>query len=418
MQRAEALAVEEHYSKSSIAQLKQRVDRRGDKQPRKGDNDQNDRAGKPFRQELDRRNPTTAVKNREKWNKPCLHKKCDKKHRIGDCSLTSAEERKRLLDQFFAEKKCKRRVKVATVATVPLDDGRYQMLLNDKVSIIAIGDYGADCTVISRALMNDVMAMSKANMTELDDPITLEIAIKSTADAPITFVANQKPVMSLFFTLPWTKIPIVLHGVEFFVTEQSMEDVILGTPLLRPIGFDLDEHFEKVGRKIIAQQINSMKLNDRDESYTDISNDDVDDDPIEPPNYLMAGFGKDDPKAVAEVVRVLEPETKENGISEKVFCELRRILHEYRSVLCINLGLDLTANVKPLKIELCSVAKPSQCPQRRYSKHQRVFIANTIRKLEKSGQYTVTQPRNGLAPHWLSQNQAPTQSDSLSIYGP
>lgn len=137
--------------------------------------------------------------------------------------MTSAEGCKVLLDEFFAGKKKRKGIKFASSAKNQVADSRYEVLLNDRISAVAIGDYGADCSTVSKHMMQRVFAASDV---ELPQPVEPKKEFESTADLLIVSRANQKAIKSLLTMMSRTKVQIMLHEVEFLVTEQSMNESI------------------------------------------------------------------------------------------------------------------------------------------------------------------------------------------------
>lgn len=75
--------------------------------------------------------------------------------------------------------------------------------------------------------------------------------------------ALQKTQIGIIITLPRTKIPIFLHGVEFWIMDQEMNEVIMGAPMLNAIEFNLDDHLETVGQKIHGKKVSRLRSDER-----------------------------------------------------------------------------------------------------------------------------------------------------------
>lgn len=58
--------------------------------------------------------------------------------------------------------------------------------------------------------------------------------------------------------LPEYNLSVQLHGVRSLVVDHEMDEVLLGRPFLKSLGFDLETHLEKVGKHIGGKHIDEI----------------------------------------------------------------------------------------------------------------------------------------------------------------
>lgn len=107
-----------------------------------------------------------------------------------------------------------------------------------------------------------------------------------------------------------------------------------------------------------------------------------DDEPIELPECLAAGIGKDTSESITQAFDKILANAQAENISRSGLERIKAMPSEYRDVFRIKLGDDPPANVPPLVITPAKDAKPHRSPQRRCAPQQRDFIVKAIRELE------------------------------------
>lgn len=179
-----------------------------------------------------------------------------------------------------------------------------------------------------------------------------------------------------------------IKDVEFFVVDQDMSEALLARPFLKAIGFNLHEHLLQVRHHIDGKSINDLVSRGPKfcaVKYQGMRYGEIEDDPIELPNHLQAGFGEDAREEIDVAFQSILSHASENGISQHGEERLGSILEKHRSSFTIKLGNDDVAKVPPLSIKLKPTARPQKCPQRKYAPQQKAFIGHTIKQLEKIG---------------------------------
>ena len=355
----------------------------------------------------------------KKWSEPCLNPKCSEKHRIKDCPITSEEERQAFLSEYYDNKKTSKSVKAlsndpaedsekATPLGVQQDSdpakvtpdpeaGRFRVLIEDKVEAVILGDSGAEFSALPDSLMQKVLKVDpEIAVNNFDKPMQLKVAFDT--DKSISFTASRSTTLDITIILPGSNIPIRIRGVEFIITDQEMDEILLGRPLLHSIGFDFHQHLLKVRSEIHDKDLSKLPSLNKPPSlsyigslsplggqYSGLSYQDADDDPIELPDAISAGIGTDSEESIDNAFRNIVISAERNGISDLGKQRLIKILGNHRDVFRIKLGPDHPAKVPPLVITPAKGTTPYRSPQRRYAPIQRDFIIRTVKELEKIG---------------------------------
>ena len=135
-------------------------------------------------------------------------------------------------------------------------------------------------------------------------------------------------------------LPIRIHQIPFLVVDQEMDEVLLGRPLLKKLGFDLKSHLDTVGISLHGRSFD--ELNEADVkmskiSYNGMRYDSVGDDPIELPEGAGAHIGVDKREEIDLAFNQIVEDAEQNGISNTGKSRLRRILERFREAFRIQL---------------------------------------------------------------------------------
>ena len=116
------------------------------------------------------------------WADACLNPDCNAIHRVKDCPITSEEEKASLLKKYYDSKKSAKSVKLSGqeqdssndtpgVAAHPdsqipepnAEEGRFRVVLEDKIESIALSDTGSDFNAIPSSIMEKVVKIDLRN---------------------------------------------------------------------------------------------------------------------------------------------------------------------------------------------------------------------------------------------------------------
>ena len=236
----------------------------------------------------------------------------------------------------------------------------------------------------------------RVKVVQLDKQMQLQPALKISPEIP--FTASSTVKIDIRICLPCG--PFRLRNVEFLITDQDMNEVLLGRPLLKCIDFDLDKHLEKVRAKYdnldvsacLAASVNDGSVYEKGDprklfslsTYKGLWYNQGDSDPIEQPPCVGANIGNDSEEEIQAALSAVLKRAKKEGMSELGLSQANSLLSEYRGIMRIKLGADPPANVEPFRISLKAGATPFRSTQRRYAPPQRAFISSTIRSLAEA----------------------------------
>ena len=339
----------------------------------------------------------------DQWTEKCLNPNCDKIHMLRDCEDTIPEEKQILFKKRWEQKKKNKKenngkLKKAKSAKKPHrdkiemcdapknNDGRYNIITEDIVHDVALGDYGSDLNAMPETTFKKVVsAAANVPVEFFDEPVEVVGAFKISKEK---FTSSKLATLTITLVLPGSNIRVRLRGVKFHVVDQEMDETLLSRSLVQSMGFNLNDHLERVHSLINNKHVDELdpaEIKAASLKYQGLSYDDADGDPITLPESLSAGIGKDSKEAIDNAFNLIVTHEREHKISNSGAQRLTRLLEKYRDVFRIKLCADPPAKVPPLVITRSDNAKPYRSPQRRYAPIQRDFIIQTIRELEQVG---------------------------------
>lgn len=192
------------------------------------------------------------------------------------------------------------------------DEGRYSVLL-EEVREVALGDSGANYSTISSAVFAVTRETYPATFEKL---MMMELAIRGGTDMASS-IAVEKTQLSLTIIFPNTSLPVRIRDIEFLIADDDIAEVLLNRPLLKPIKFDLGKHLQNVGAAIKGMSEEEMKSETArlaSRTFKVLSYGEADDDQIELPECLQAGFGIESHEVIHEAVLKAVENAKANGI--------------------------------------------------------------------------------------------------------
>lgn len=339
--------------------------------------------------------PPREEKKKRKWKTPCLNPKCDDTHRVLDCPITSNEEAMKLIEARKSEKKKKKTGNASKACKAKSEgNGRYQVILPGSISYCGVGDYGSCNSAIPRELFNRI---KEADSSISEKPLAAPIKLEAAFDLPsgVDFSASASTTLDILIELPCGKLS--LRNVDFWIVNQTMNELLLGRPLLKCLGFDLDKLLHglclqgdevDVASKLAEDLNNEEDINPKAaalKEYGGMWYNREEYDPVEPTDSVAAHMGEDTPNSINEAVKKTIVDARESGMSNEGLKKCEAMLNQYKDVLRIKLGADGPANVQPYEVTLKHGYRPYCSSQRRYALPQRAFIQSTVRCLEKIG---------------------------------
>ena len=178
------------------------------------------------------------------------------------------------------------------------------------------GDSGSDFNAISSSTLEKVKEAKSSIKTEpFEKPIELHGAFKTDK---VKFTASGKAKLTFTLYLPGTNVPVRVHGVYFIIVDDTMDEILLGRPFLEAIGFDLNDHLQRVHKLIHEKNIgdiNTEKNKLATAQYQGLAYMAADDDPIELPACIAAAIGEDSDDLITKAFDKVLSQSNSNGVS-------------------------------------------------------------------------------------------------------
>jgi hypothetical protein len=202
----------------------------------------------------------------------CLNPSCSEKHFLKNCSFTSQERKDELYAQRAQARKTNGEQRVTgadndtqgaatrsasaastteakrNAATKSLRfatdelEGRLRISFGNDKKYVALPDLGADDNTLPHSLLNELDASGLfVSRRTLEKPITVELAVRGPGQ-PV--VVKQQAQLTVVLHL--SAGPLRLRNVRWLVTENEMDEVLLGRPLLKALGLNAPAHLEAV----------------------------------------------------------------------------------------------------------------------------------------------------------------------------
>ena len=270
-------------------------------------------------------------------------------------------------------------------------DGRWEATLGDITRVIARGDVGADFSCIPRKLLADLKRNGeRPEETKLNKLVYLEGATTKQ-------IMRATGMIRADLMLQLNCAPLRLRNVEWLILEDNMSEILLGRPLLKAIGFDVDDHLESNHAVLDGKQFDTdllSKVNSlstptgklaRSSYYKGLTSSDADVDPVSEVETAGAAMGEDSVEDIQNAFAGMLKKAEDQGMTKEGLRNAEALLNEFKDVFRIRLGADGPASISPMSVQLKANARPAKTTQRRYAPAQREFLSDTIRKLERLG---------------------------------
>lgn len=226
--------------------------------------------------------------------------------------------------------------------------------INGKLSVPYRSDNGADISVIPRVYIEQLQ------------PVETYPALVEGVLIAEQYTVNFKEAVKLTLILNTTAGPLTVRNVELHILEDEGTEVILGKPLLRQLGINVDGMLAQLAGR-------EMDLQEEQEVL----------DKTMPTPDVQIGVDADD--EVEQVLAERLHEAVKAGASEMQIQKLKEVLHEYKDVFRIKLGADPPVKIEPLQVHLKPDVKPPRAKPRKLPPLQTEFIRRRIKELQKFG---------------------------------
>lgn len=126
------------------------------------------------------------------------------------------------------------------------EEGRFTVLLEDSTKVTVLGDSGSYHSALSSVAWNRLKEdVPDVESSTFSKPMQTEAVIGGSS-AYISFTDSRDAEITLTIILPGSQLPVRIRGVRFLIIDQTMDEVLLGLPLLKALKFDLRQHLEQV----------------------------------------------------------------------------------------------------------------------------------------------------------------------------
>lgn len=226
--------------------------------------------------------------------------------------------------------------------------------LNYKATYPFINDTGSTCNVMS------VMMMQKAQLVA--EPITaVEVKLAVNSEHKIVIKCQTRADVQLNTRLG----QVTVRNVLFYVINDDMDEVLIGQPLLKQLGVDVDEQVSKLAGTTINLVEERVAVSD---AMPDI--------------HTIKKFNS------AEVEQALNDrlvEAKNAGATPEQLAKLKELVYKYSDVWRVYLCGDPPADVRPLKVNPKGDFVNQKPKARRTGPMQSEFIHRYVTQLEETG---------------------------------
>lgn len=334
---------------------------------------------------------------------------------INECKECPEPDKKKLLEAHKKEQSEKRKKKsglkklgtggpsienaVLSPNNIPVldekeDDTRFIIDFGCNTRAVLCGDGGSCANILPKDVAEELeKKKAKVHIEEINPPKVFDLAVSSNQDGDrISVHCNQK------VTFPEVNLDcrhgtaLTLRNSNWMVPIEPCQEALLGRPTLRKLELNTSEIFRAaaaandgvidVGKEcektthgkialIMDHSLYHGKIIDGDGGILD--------------EKMMLDIGPTNPEEKDDLVSKSLADAEKNGISAEGSQTLAEILSEYDDVIRVRLGNDPPALVPPMNVRLVDNARSVMDRPRRYSKEQRMFIKNSVTRLEEYG---------------------------------
>jgi gag-polyprotein putative aspartyl protease len=209
-------------------------------------------------------------------------------------------------------------------------------LLNSSLKVQVLFDWGADETCISHKHVSRLINFRVAvNLDALEAPYNLGVSFGGGS-------VRVEQMARLHLVLTTHAGKLQLRNIQAFVIrDETLEDLILGRPLLESIGLDLNKHLVELTKEnLVLDCSDDVPVNKGKVSM--LMSDQVVDDDIQAAklNDNIVEIGEDANTEISEAFSLMVTKAIAKGLPEEFFAPMRSLLKEFRDIWRLRLGPD------------------------------------------------------------------------------
>lgn len=234
--------------------------------------------------------------------------------------------------------------------------------IDDKVKVDYVLDWGAECNLLDFRMAEAAGLKLKL----LERPLKLKLAVKTQEIRTILYSATVSKLV-----VRTMEGPLILANIEFLVCEEVIEELLIGKPLLKSLGIDLDRQVALLVRRQRDATVRAKRTGLREYCPSEV--------------HERQKENPNNPGRILEIFDKKLEQARKKGLSFKYSRKIRKLLIRYINNFALELDETSGANVPPYEIELKENENIARCAPRRYSSLQSQFLEYKFGKMIKAG---------------------------------
>jgi len=331
------------------------------------------------------------------------HKEKGLRHYIRDCRACTKEQQDKLLSEHRAKGKAAKRVLEPLLEKSGV---LFSATFGRKLRRTICADIGADANIIGDAMLTD-FKKAGVDFTVEDLPVksVFDMAASLPNGKPASLICDKAVVIDTELHIRHGSA-LILRGVRWLVTNQSVGEPLLGRPLLEALGLNTREILSAAAEKHSGVvDVSALMEYDSKPPTGRVARilegvyhatGGVDDTDLDEEDSWL-DLGPEDSEEKGRILAEKLKEAEENGLSAEGIISLEKMLCEFGDIIKLKLDGGPPADIEPLKIHLKPDAIPIRTKQRRYPPPKKEFMTRYVRELQKLGFVKSTS-----SPEWVS----------------
>jgi hypothetical protein len=295
----------------------------------------------------------------------------------------------------------------------PKAAGRLVASFGIEQEMAVLPDLGSDENVLPQSLINSLEAAGMfVPVRSLPTPVKLELEVQGPGRSTIV---RRQAQLSIELYIPAG--PLRIRNTQWLICEDSMDEVLLGRPVLHTLGINAEAHlmsardslqdFDCSNVPSIAEvgRLSRLLIKRADPkpsvppstggasaqppsmstlASTKVCYGDTDTDPVVDPCLLDFSSSHTDATVAASMNAMVDAALSE-GMSEPAHQQLRPLVFEFTDIWRIGLSPGPPAKLPPMHISLRPGANPVRVRVRKYPQEQREFLSRFVTELVANG---------------------------------
>lgn len=264
-----------------------------------------------------------------------------------------------------------------------------------SLEVMVLADNCADDNLMPLDVFEKLKSInSTLKVKRLDTPLEYALAVHHPGHEEFAKVVCDRTVTADVELRIRHRTTLFFRNVEWAISKQPAQHVLIGRPLLEALGLDTKTILEAASDRhngivnvpdILLTQIEPQKGTLAKFIREGIYHHQHADDGYVSDEDIYIDLGEDMPGEVELALQKKVTEAKANNLSSEGVTELQALLREFTEIFRVRLGKTAPAKVPPMRVKLKTGARPVIAKARRYSADQRMFLEKYIDELETMG---------------------------------